>query len=34
MKMMKRKKRMPVMEEMPLHPLPPHHHLLRPYCHA
>jgi hypothetical protein len=30
MKMMKRKKRMPTIEEMPPHRLLPHHHLLRP----
>jgi hypothetical protein len=28
MKMMKRKKRMPTTEQMPPHPLSPHHHLL------
>jgi hypothetical protein len=30
MKMMKRKKRTPTTEEMPPHPLLPHHHLRRP----
>jgi hypothetical protein len=30
LKMMKRKKRMPTMEEMPSHPLLLQHHLLRP----
>jgi hypothetical protein len=30
LKMRKRKKRMPIMEEMPPHPLLPHHHLRHP----
>jgi hypothetical protein len=30
----KRKKRMPTMEEMPMHPLLLHHHLRCPCCRA